>query len=235
MGLPTCPGCRATVIPKPDDSCPSCGHPNVEKAIAEVPPPQSAPPPPPEPASVSAVEYGGFWIRFGAMWADVLIMLPLMVLQIWVAGYSRTVFVIGSLFSEIVFIYVSVICVKRWGGTPGKLICGLKVVKLDLSPIGWSEAWLRYSINLVFELSSIISQLIAVLKIREAEYLTLSYRARGDRIADLEGSMSTILLCAGQIWIWGELIVLLTNSKRRAIHDFLAGTVIVRAKTLPRG
>jgi len=28
-------------------------------------------------------------------------------------------------------------------------------------------------------------------------------------------------------WVWGELIVLLTNRKRRALHDFIAGTVVV--------
>ena len=35
---------------------------------------------------------------------------------------------------------------------------------------------------------------------------------------------------AGAVWVWGELIVLLTNRKRRALHDFLAGTVVVRIK-----
>ena len=29
------------------------------------------------------------------------------------------------------------------------------------------------------------------------------------------------------IWFWGELVVPLTNRKRRALHDFLAGTVVV--------
>jgi uncharacterized RDD family membrane protein YckC len=33
------------------------------------------------------------------------------------------------------------------------------------------------------------------------------------------------------IWVWGELIVLLTNRKRRAIHDFIAGTIVVHASS----
>lgn len=28
------------------------------------------------------------------------------------------------------------------------------------------------------------------------------------------------------VWIWSEFIVILTNKKRRAIHDFIAGTVV---------
>jgi len=31
------------------------------------------------------------------------------------------------------------------------------------------------------------------------------------------------------VWVYGELIVLLTNKKRRALHDFLAGTVVIRS------
>jgi uncharacterized RDD family membrane protein YckC len=28
--------------------------------------------------------------------------------------------------------------------------------------------------------------------------------------------------------VWGEFLVLLTNRERRALHDFIAGTVVVR-------
>ena len=36
-----------------------------------------------------------------------------------------------------------------------------------------------------------------------------------------------------QIWFWGELIVLLFNKRRRAIHDFIAGTVVIKKRALP--
>ncbi len=32
------------------------------------------------------------------------------------------------------------------------------------------------------------------------------------------------------IWIYSEFIVLLTNKRKRAIHDYIAGTIIVKAK-----
>ena len=31
----------------------------------------------------------------------------------------------------------------------------------------------------------------------------------------------------GNVWICSELVVLLLNEKKRAIHDYLAGTVVV--------
>ena len=32
------------------------------------------------------------------------------------------------------------------------------------------------------------------------------------------------------IWIYSEFIVLLTNKRKRAIHDYIAGTVIIKSK-----
>lgn len=32
---------------------------------------------------------------------------------------------------------------------------------------------------------------------------------------------------AFQIWIWSEFVVMMTNRKRRAIHDLIAGTIVI--------
>ena len=37
-----------------------------------------------------------------------------------------------------------------------------------------------------------------------------------------------------QAWMWSELLVLLFNKKRRALHDFIAGTVVIKVVTLSR-
>lgn len=31
-----------------------------------------------------------------------------------------------------------------------------------------------------------------------------------------------------QLWVWSEFIVLLFNKRKRAIHDFIAGTVVIK-------
>ncbi|WP_255590049.1 hypothetical protein [Marinicella meishanensis] len=30
------------------------------------------------------------------------------------------------------------------------------------------------------------------------------------------------------VWYWSELLVMLTNERRRALHDFIAGTVVIK-------
>jgi uncharacterized RDD family membrane protein YckC len=37
------------------------------------------------------------------------------------------------------------------------------------------------------------------------------------------------LQIAGAVWVYGEFLVLLTNRKRRALHDFMACTVVIEA------
>jgi uncharacterized RDD family membrane protein YckC len=40
--------------------------------------------------------------------------------------------------------------------------------------------------------------------------------------------MGMLLTWAGAIWLFLEMTTMLTNSKRRALHDMLAKTVVVR-------
>ena len=52
---------------------------------------------------------------------------------------------------------------------------------------------------------------------------------RNQRMLELAPSWYKPIEVLFNIWTWGELIVLLTNRKRRALHDFIAGTVVVHA------
>jgi uncharacterized RDD family membrane protein YckC len=39
------------------------------------------------------------------------------------------------------------------------------------------------------------------------------------------------LQIAGAVWVYGEFLILPTNEKRRALHDFMAGTVVIETAT----
>jgi len=97
------------------------------------------------------------------------------------------------------------------GATPSKLIIGLRILKINGEPIGYREALLRAAPFLIFGLFNSIAS---------------HYRAIPDR-AKLAPSWYGARLIASAVWLCGEVIVLLTNCKRRALHDFIAGTVVV--------
>jgi uncharacterized RDD family membrane protein YckC len=33
-----------------------------------------------------------------------------------------------------------------------------------------------------------------------------------------------------QVWMWSEVVVVLFNKRKRALHDFIAGTVVIQKK-----
>jgi uncharacterized RDD family membrane protein YckC len=61
----------------------------------------------------------------------------------------------------------------------------------------------------------------------DAEFHSLSFMQRSQRLIELAPPWFKPLQVVQQVWVWSEFIVLLTNRKRRALHDFIAGTVVV--------
>jgi len=48
-----------------------------------------------------------------------------------------------------------------------------------------------------------------------------------ERLAQLTPAWYKPVLILENIWVWSEFIVMMTNKKRRALHDFLAGTLVI--------
>jgi uncharacterized RDD family membrane protein YckC len=180
------------------------------------------------------IQYGGFWRRFAALWVDVLCLLPVTLLVLWGDQHYRLFiayyFIPGQLFG----LFYSVYLVHRFGGTPGKLALGLRIRRnADLSPVGYREAFLRYLPDLTMGILTSVGMIFAHSAIADSDYLALGFSDRTRRLTELAPSWYNPLQVLLQIWMWSEFFVLLTNRKRRAIHDFIAGTVVVVAPPPP--
>jgi uncharacterized RDD family membrane protein YckC len=182
-------------------------------------------------ADNSSLRYGGFWVRAAALVLDELINLPLIAFVLWAGPRYR-------LFQPYFFIpwtaigvFYNVYLVRRFGGTPGKLLMRLRVRKKTGEPVGYHEAILREAPNVLLGALATIAMLPALSKISDAEFHTLPPRARSERLAQLAPAWSQPLRIAGAVWNYSELVVLLTNRKRRALHDFIAGTVVIYDET----
>ena len=64
------------------------------------------------------------------------------------------------------------------------------------------------------------------------EWTSLNWLDRGGELAK-RNAIFTAYDWASQVWLWSELVVLLLNKKRRALHDFIAGTVVVKVSPHP--
>jgi uncharacterized RDD family membrane protein YckC len=62
------------------------------------------------------------------------------------------------------------------------------------------------------------------------EFELLAFDARLELLGAKTGSWTDILNWLLLAWTLSELVVLLFNEKRRAIHDYIAGTVVVHTR-----
>jgi uncharacterized RDD family membrane protein YckC len=171
--------------------------------------------------------YAGFWRRLGAYALDVLVLLPLILIQ-WV-GTDRYLFfslyALGPLALFSLFFGVYLVC--RYGGTPGKLIMGLRIRHVDGSPIGYRAALVRFLPEFVIWLLAAIGLIVPLFNMTDPDFLKLGFLERNRILAELAPPWRRTVDVIGEVWVWSEFLVLLTNDKRRALHDFLAGTVVV--------
>lgn len=177
-------------------------------------------------AAMDEIEYAGFWKRFGAYLLDVLFMLPLTGIAFWLSSVSKSYYLYYLIPGTLFGLWFHVYLVKRYAGTPGKLVMKIQIRKVDGSRVGYREAFLRYSVLFILTILISVAFIIASYRISDAEYHSLTYTERSLRLMSFTPGWYKIVNILMNVWIWSEFIVILTNKKRRAIHDFIAGTVV---------
>jgi uncharacterized RDD family membrane protein YckC len=111
-------------------------------------------------ASALGWHYGGFWMRFGARMIDGIVLgVPLLVLAaLLIPNLIRTqgaasnpalagiaaISVTFFLCYFVVLICYEVLFLRYRGATPGKMACGLKVVRSDGNSLGWGVSIGRF-------------------------------------------------------------------------------------------
>lgn len=176
----------------------------------------------------SSLVYSGFWRRLGAHFLDILILAPVSIVSIFGTSYSKNFYIISLLPTLLFAIWYSIILVAKYGGTPGKLIMGIRIVNLDGSAIGYKTAFIRESIQFFLSYLGAVGIAIAAMNVADANYYGLGFQERTIAIMKNAPSWYNVAHWVTVIWVWSEFLIMLTNDRRRSIHDFIAGTVVVR-------
>lgn len=133
--------------------------------------------------------YGGFWIRFGARVIDMVILwmvgvvlqIPITMKMVQSAGEPASMRLLGlqmlvyALQFAIGITYETVF-VGKYGATPGKMACGLRVVTPDGGRITYARALARYFSTIISSLTLLIGYIMAAFDEEK--------RALHDRICD---------------------------------------------------
>jgi uncharacterized RDD family membrane protein YckC len=62
----------------------------------------------------------------------------------------------------------------------------------------------------------------------DTQYYSLGLLKRTEMLESIAPSWYQVVKITTQIWVWSEFLTMLFNQKRRAIHDFMAGTVVIK-------
>ncbi len=124
-------------------------------------------------------------------------------------------------------------CVALWGQTPGKMAAKIKVVKVDGSSPTLLNAFLRNSVETLLTLTVLVLEMKAVTMVSSVEFSATDFGKRADLLNKFVPEIVVYIGWATQAFVLSEFIVLLLNKKKRAIHDFIAGTVVIHDPRLP--
>ncbi len=165
-----------------------------------------------------ANKYSNFWRRFFAVIIDGLVFLPLQ----WIDEYILS----GAIGSVGVFLWgvggailgisYYVILHAKYGQTIGKMVMKVKVVDVSESRnITVKQSCMRDIVPIIMVPFSVYA------------YAQLAFFGKTWQSLD-QDSVLTIVSLIMISWVVLESVSMLFNEKRRAVHDYIAGSVVVR-------
>lgn len=161
--------------------------------------------------------YQTFGSRFGAGIVDSIVFIPLGIADFFLLQEGRPIVVLAiwGVVSYVSYSVYSVLMHAHYGQTLGKMVTKVKVLnEAETDVPGMKRAILRDSIYIAMTLFSVVW----FLRLLFTEGFTSAYD---------ESSVNLYFGIFSLGWLLLELVTMLMNSRRRAFHDLIAGTVVV--------
>lgn len=158
--------------------------------------------------------------RFWAAFVDGVVFLPLLLAELWIhkATNNISILFIWATFVSFTPPVYSVILHYKTGQTVGKWVAGVKVLDIsEARKLTFFQSIYRDGFYL----------LVALIGLLYYGFLL----TRTDGTIDILADYTNFSNMCGFWWILLEIMTMLTNSKRRALHDFIARSVVVKTGT----
>jgi uncharacterized RDD family membrane protein YckC len=168
--------------------------------------------------------YATFGPRFWTAFVDSCVLWPIGLLSSFylIVNIPKPVAAALVVVGNLAWLFYTVLLHARYGQTVGKMVTKVRVVDFRTEgKISSWQAWLREGIPLLLSVGGIVYEISLILN-GQLNSKTIANRELFDnRWFWLANSVPTL-------WFFAEVLTMLTNRKRRALHDFIAGTVVVR-------
>jgi uncharacterized RDD family membrane protein YckC len=170
------------------------------------------------------LRYSTFAPRFWTGWVDSCVLWPVGFLAtlLYTFELPRVAMALLLVAQSMAWLLYTVLMHARSGQTIGKRVTKVRVVDaVSEQQITYTQAWVREGIPMLLTLGVLGYEVCQILN-----GAILPPYQKGEDIK-LNGHFG-LLAALPAIWYFAEVLTMLTNSKRRALHDFIAGTVVIR-------
>jgi uncharacterized RDD family membrane protein YckC len=165
-------------------------------------------------------KYQTVWARFAASLIDEVVLIPLM-LGDWLIHQETDAPIALSLWFVVYCLgynFYSAAFHAKYGQTLGKMVMGITVLSGSGDRLSLRQACLREAGAVFFAFISFIYWLPQI-----------AAGASPDLGVGVNW-LDRVSIFGSLLWAFAELVTMLSNDKRRAIHDFIAGSVVVRTE-----
>jgi uncharacterized RDD family membrane protein YckC len=168
--------------------------------------------------------YSTFSRRLWSGPVDGCVLWPLDTAALLLVGSNppRAIGLLGLLVQQLGWFAYTVLMHGKYGQTVGKMTTMVRAFDVRTeTPISYRQAHLREGIPAAASAPFLIHEFVGVMQGKASTTLV----AEGKRSHD---SGLSCFAALPLLWFLAEILTMLTNGKRRALHDFIAGTAVIR-------
>lgn len=179
-------------------------------------------------------EYVGFWMRVWAAILDAVILLPLTLSMVFLFGSTgwavehRTIAL--ELALAVLWIGLYMWCVMRFGGTPGKLIVGIRIVDAQGQYLNFKRALRRELVPNILLNVVYLMQMYKALSTYPESAPRETIIEIGTIINDYGQPFTQIATLLGFL-VYLDIGMVLFSRKKQALHDLIAGSFVITKRS----
>ena len=186
----------------------------------------------PEVAPPTEPQYAGFWRRVAAHLIDsVALGLALLAIILITLG-NNSLYLLTLVVPGVLSIIYQLYLTTKYGATLGKMAMGIKIVRLDGSPIGFAQANVRYSPYLILGIIAVMGNIEAFNNIPVPSiFFEHGWSDRSRLVQQYQPIWVFLSSVVGMLFALADAIALLISKQKLSVHDRMASTMVVKIET----
>ncbi len=177
-------------------------------------------------------EYAGFWRRVAAHFIDGVVMSLTMLAIVLVTIGNNSLYLLTLIVPGVLSIIYQLYFTTQYGASLGKMAMGIKIVRLDGGPIGFSQANLRYLPFLIFAVVGILGNVEAFQNIPiPSIFFEYGWTERAKILQQHQPIWILFNSLISGLFIVADTIALLISKQKLSIHDRIANTMVIKIET----